>query len=460
MISEINDGKYDRCIEPSDWRYSSAILGMKEYLDFIYSEKYEIQDDCLLYNSHEILEDKYLDFVEYKYPEEMYHKCVENKLNSDDFSDDDIKLVNEKLNGNSVMKKLFKGIKFDGSNKSEIIKIIDENRTNIIKETFRNKMNLYRNFCNTNALFNDKQDSCRLLGYNIDAGKKGKSISYNFNTSKSYSQDFQEFDFITFAFSGNRESFFINDNSTIDNIVKTNTVFHRTLENQKDNNMKNARGVLLSAIIESAEFIDYDVEVIQKNIDKSYFETLFLKKDSIDILKKMKDKVDYKIFDFSYKITDKYYINVLKKVMDCIINQVFLDELIELFIKKKDRSYLVKQLISINVLIRGGEEKMKKSMQGAYACAKRIMDNSNIQSNKIQSYKNKLVSAVIFKDYDRVCQILLQLSNYSNVKFDFVYDLFEDFEGNKELAYTFINTLGNYDKGIDNNNKTGGKGNE
>ena len=237
-----------------------------------------------------ISEDKYLDFVEYKYPEEMYHKCVEDKLNSDDFSDDDIKFVNEKLNGNTIMKNLFKGIKFDGSNKSEIIKIIYENRTNIIKETFRNKMNLYRNFCNTNALFNDKQDSCRLLGYNIDTGKKGKSISYNFDTSKSYSQDFQEFDFIPFAFSGNREFFFINDNATIDNIVKTNTVFHRTLENQKDNNMKNARGVLMSAIIESAEFLDYDVEVIQKNIDKSYFETLFLRKDSINILKKMKNK--------------------------------------------------------------------------------------------------------------------------------------------------------------------------
>ena len=50
MISEINDGNYDRCIEPSDWRYSSVIVGMKEYLDFIYSEKYEKQEECLLYN--------------------------------------------------------------------------------------------------------------------------------------------------------------------------------------------------------------------------------------------------------------------------------------------------------------------------------------------------------------------------------------------------------------------------
>ena len=47
----------------------------------------------------------------------------------------------------------------------------------------------------------------------------------------------------------------------------------------------------------------------------------------------------------------------------------------------------------------------------------------------------------MFKDYDRYCQVLLQLSNYSGVAFDFVYDLFEDFEKNKDVAYTFINAL-------------------
>ena len=82
---------------------------------------------------------------------------------------------------------------------------------------------------------------------------------------------------------------------------------------------------------------------------------------------------------------------------------------------------------------------MKQSMKGAYACAKKVA--ADLPENKRVSYRQKLTSAVIFKDYDRCCQILLQLSNYTNIAFDFVYDLFEDFEKNKDIVYTFINAL-------------------
>ena len=61
--------------------------------------------------------------------------------------------------------------------------------------------------------------------------------------------------------------------------------------------------------------------------------------------------------------------------------------------------------------------------------------------NKVNSYKQKLISAITFKDYDRFCEILLQLSSYSGVVFYFAYDLFQDFEENKNIAYTFINAL-------------------
>ena len=36
---------------------------------------------------------------------------------------------------------------------------------------------------------------------------------------------------------------------------------------------------------------------------------------------------------------------------------------------------------------------------------------------------------------------MLNLSNNVDEPFDFAYDLFEDFEKNKELAYTFVNAL-------------------
>ena len=89
---------------------------------------------------------------------------------------------------------------------------------------------------------------------------------------------------------------------------------------------------------------------------------------------------------------------------------------------------------------------MKDKLKGAFACAKKVA--VSIEQNKIDSYRQKLTSSIIFKDYDRACQILLQLSNYSNVEFGFVYDLFDDFENNKDLAYTFINALSKENKKI------------
>ena len=146
------------------------------------------------------------------------------------------------------------------------------------------------------------------------------------------------------------------------------------------------------------------------------------------------------------KIADNYYLDVQKKVTECILNLVRTDELIEFFLKQDMRrdkkyssEYLVSLLIQINNLICKGGEKLNQSMRGAYACAKAVV--KAVPENKRIAYRQKLTSAVVFKDYDRYCQVLLQLSNYSGVAFDFVYDLFEDFEKNKDVAYTFINAL-------------------
>jgi CRISPR-associated protein Cst1 len=91
-------------------------------------------------------------------------------------------------------------------------------------------------------------------------------------------------------------------------------------------------------------------------------------------------------------------------------------------------------------LIKKGDEEMNKDMKGAYACAKKV--NETIEANKVESYKQKLLNSIIFNDKDRTCQILMQLSAYSKVNFDFAYSIFEDFDKNKEIVYTFINALG------------------
>ncbi len=349
-----------------------------------------------------------------------------------------------------------KKIKANKENKKEILDLIDKNRNEIIKETFSN---MYDNYANKYQLFNGKQKFCRLLGYCIDVGRKGKSTGFNFNTNSFVGQDDIEMDFVIFSFNGDRESFFINDNSTIENIEKTNNSFKSKILNDlkdlnKETKIKRPRYSLFKGIIESSDFINRDVEVIIKNRDNGYFETLYLRKESIDIFKNFtKCNISYKDLCTSHKVTDKYYIDIEKVVTDSIVNNIYLDNLIETLLKA-DRGLLVSQLIKVNQLIRGGKN-MNEKLKGAYKCAKQVsafMKEKKLE-NKIDTYKQKLTSAIIFKDYDRVYQILLQLSNYVDIEFGFVYDLYDDFEENKDLVYTFINALSKKPNKELNNNK-------
>ena len=43
------------------------------------------------------------------------------------------------------------------------------------------------------------------------------------------------------------------------------------------------------------------------------------------------------------------------------------------------------------------------------------------KENKIRSYRQKLISAITFHDYDRVNEILLQLSDYVAISYPFIY---------------------------------------
>ena len=100
--------------------------------------------------------------------------------------------------------------------------IIDQNREEIICETFEIKIICIKNYCNPNQLFKDKTRMLQVKWYYIDMPKKGKSISYAFDKSNYVGNDIPEFDFIPFAFSGCREKFFINDNVDLNRLQKTN----------------------------------------------------------------------------------------------------------------------------------------------------------------------------------------------------------------------------------------------
>ena len=460
-----NNTDFNVKLEPSDWRFSAAIVGLLEYFEYIdtLETSYKVEDEYILYNSELITKENYLKFLEKKYGENLHHKYVELNLehyNQDNNENDNtyiIKSINEKLSGNTIMKKIFKKIKFDGTNRDEILSLVNKHREELILETFRNKSDMYKNYCNTNQLFNENQKYCRLVGYYIDAPKKGKSTGFGFNMSSFVGQDIQEFDFIPFAFINDRESLFINDNYEINRLTSAKQVFQEKIkadiENlELENKYRGIKYSLFKGIIESSDFIEYDVEVIVKDRDKDYFETLYIRKQSIDILKKINErKIDYNSLCFSYKINDNYYIDIYKKVMECILNNTLLDDVIDLLLKEKKNYYTVYQLININDLIRGEKIMDDKIRKIIHACANEV--RNKIPENKLESYRQKLTSSIIFKDYDRVCQILLQLSGYSDVYFSFADELFMDFEKNKDIAYTFINALGKSNKFNENTNE-------
>lgn len=441
-------------VEPLDWRYSAAIVGLNEYLEWINASEWQLQSEYLEYNPELITESNYLRFVEHKYPDDMHHLLAEELIEVETPSEEQIKLVNEKLTANTVLKKIFGKTKYDGGNREQIKKLIDDNREEIIKETYRNKVNLYRNYCNTNQLFEPGKNCCRLLGYYVDLPKKGKSVSYNFEMANFVSEDTQIFDFIPFAFCGERDFYFINDNSNLKELIRTNTTLQNKIKDARENTKQegksiDSRQIFFQAIIESKDFLHHDIEVIHKDIEKTHFETLYLRKKSMDILQKFNegkaDKKPYKAFCFKVKINDKFYLDVFKEAMNCIVNLVLTDELINYFLKNNTNgnyTYVLYQLIKVNLWVKGETEEMTIGNKMAYACAKAIAEKKDkVPDNKLISFRQKLTSALTFEDYDRFCDILLNLSNYADEPLDFAYSLFEDFEKNKELAYTFVTAL-------------------
>ena len=446
------------CLEPFDWRYSAAIVGLRKYLEWLGVEESDltITEESLEYNKKYFTRRDFLKFAEFYFKNEMHHIAIEEILEEENPSETQIAYVNEKMKANKILKDLFKKIKFDGQNQAEIKKIINENREEIIYKTFQNKSNLYKNYCNPNQLFKDRQECCRLNGYYVDMPKKGKSISYAFDKLNYVGNDIPEFDFIPFAFSGGREKFFINDNFNLNYLQKTNDRWAYNVKLQKADSKMNTKKIFVDCIIRSYDLLKSDIEIIVKNPEHEYFETLYLRKESLRILKNMKPY--YKVFGFDKECQ----LDILNEVFDSVINFTLLDDTInELLKKSKDgkKSYVISKLLKINIEIKKeaeSMEEMKKSMKIAYACAKQIVHKRDgnklrISETKLKSYCTKLTNAIILDDYDQFQKILINLSNYAEVPLGFAYDLFEDFEKNKEIAYTFINGLNRYE----NNNQEG-----
>lgn len=473
MKEKISDRRYDTRMWPSDWRYSAAIVGLIRFFEFCNIDyrcgntEEQDKEDYIEYCSTDIqgenFKNQYLKFAESYFEEYMTHRKIEKILEKEELSEKEIEEVNKNMVAKSVCKSVFGKLKYSPEIKELILKLIEENRDKLIQEIYRNGTDTYAKFANTNKLFCNEEEKkvSRLIGYYVDLPKKGKSMSYNWNYDTYVANDIQEFDFIPFAFTKTRDSYFINNNSSIANLCKTNDKLQELLDEKNDNGLdRKPESIMFIAMQNSAPLLDYDVEIICKSKDNEYYSTLYLRKSAVEIFRRLESTFKGKniadIIEKPCKL-EKEYLPIQKLVIDSIINNIYLDSVIERILKDKERinkSFLVSTLIKINQLIYGGENmdiKSYKARRTAEEVSKRL------ESNKIKSYKQKLISAISFRDYDRFSEILLQFAAYAEVPFDFAYDLFDDFEANKNVAYAFVNGLNDNNYSSNNNNEKEGQ---
>lgn len=473
MKEKISDKRYDTRMWPSDWRYSAAIVGLIRFFEFCNIDyrcgntEEQDKEDYIEYCSTDIqgenFKNQYLKFAESYFEEYMTHRKIEKILEKEELSEKEIEEVNKNMVAKSVCKSVFGKLKYSAENKELILKLIEENRDKLIQEIYRNGTDTYAKFANTNKLFCNEEEKkvSRLIGYYVDLPKKGKSMSYNWNYDTYVANDIKEFDFIPFAFTKTRDSYFINNNSSIANLCKTNDKLQELLDEKNDNGLdRKPESIMFIAMQNSAPLLDYDVEIICKSKDNEYYSTLYLRKSAVEIFRRLESTFKGKniadIIEKPCKL-EKEYLPIQKLVIDSIINNIYLDSVIERILKDKEginKSFLVSTLIKINQLIYGGENmdiKSYKARKTAEEVSKRL------ESNKIKSYKQKLISAISFRDYDRFSEILLQFAAYAEVPFDFAYDLFDDFEANKNVAYAFVNGLNDNNYSSNNNNEKEGQ---
>ena len=456
MKTKIDYFDYDTLLQPTDWRFAAAVVGLCKYFDYFgidYKVLYDVEEkpdnyihgfDGIIYKSEDLTEEKYLELAENYFEKYMTHKNILNILESQEFSEEQIKLVNDLVKSKTVLKGLLGKTKFDGTNKDIFISTIEENRAEIIKNIFKNGNNLYKNYCNERLIFTEDNSTCRLRGYNVDKDRKTSNLGFCFSKESFENNDILEFDFIPFAFSNSdmRETYFVNNNFSIKSLTQTNYAFSNQLSNTENKDDKNK---LMLVLQNSKDYISYDVEIISKSQDKAYYETFFVR---LERLKKLRE-LSGKSLNFVKKINDDYWFNLEKEVYMRCLNNVLLDDVILMMLKFYFDDNAVKgyiksrtdMLIDINVSWKGNEimDEIKSAKSCGFLTSKKLIEMKS--SNKINSYKQKIISALCAHDYDRAKEIILSLSAYVGMEFSFFYTFLENAEENKDLAFAFASAL-------------------
>lgn len=464
--------EYDRRIFASDWRFSASIVGMARYFEKI-GKSFDYDEVYLYYNYEDVNNDAdedYFIFAERYYPDKMHHIKISKLLLKSKLTEAEEKelqqiLKNQNHKSNTIIKNTLGNLNIN--EKDKIIETINKNRLTLIENTFKNAKTAYAKFCNQGKIRTESGKVCRLIGYYVDISRKTKSLGFAFEDESRNYEDHIEFDYIPFAFTDSRESIFINNNYTIDLLLKTNNQLDRRI---KENDYENYRQSIFYSSYEGSGFINYDVEIIVKSQDKEFFESLFIRKEAIEIFERL-SKLDSfenikKALRISIRITDNYSLYMMEEVTSRIINLEFLDDFINFCLKEKEKKeekkeymrFLVSQLIKINreiynkhylkegkMTYYGGYNDVRKSAASirAYFKEKKI-------DKKIDTYRHKLIGSVVANDKDGFIQTMLQLSSYTATPFAFLHDLIADWDKNKNLAYDFINQLNYFEHKAEN----------
>lgn len=462
MKSKIDFDGYNTLLQPTEWRYAAATTGLVEYFKFnhisygVLSELEEKPEesvfgfDGILYNQEDITEERYLDFVEDHFKDDMTHIRILQMLENDEFTEEEIKAVNDMVKSKTVLKKLFGKTRFDGTNKQTVADIINNNRHEIIKSVFRYGKNLYSNYANSNLLLTASNPHCRLTGYTLDEGRKTRFLGFCFAKESYETNDIPEFDFIPFAFSNSDmyETFFVNNNFSVKDLVQTNKRVSEALAKDKRN--INSKRKFLRVLQQAYNYINYNVEIIMKSRESDYYSTMYVRVDRLKQLRNLSDKS----LDYLYMIANNYWLDVEREVYERCINNAFLDDIILQMLKiyfDKDVNKMVVRLrtdtlIDINEAWKG--DKVMDEIMDARRCGKKVSKKliEDNKKNKIRSYKHRIINALMANDYDSIKNLISRLSEETNLEFWFFYKLLDsngknNAEKYKDIIYAFTNAI-------------------
>lgn len=448
-MKEILDNGYIKLI-PSDWRYASAIVGLKRFFDTLDLKGYTFTSEEFIYNPEFLTEDNFAEFIDTWYGTKLkYNEALAILQSNDEFDNEKIKSINNLLNQNKILKDIFSINKFDGNNKSQIIDLIRENKNQFAINLFINMKTMYQKYCNKSSFMKEDVGICRLVGYYEDLGKKSKHVCWLFDKSTFTYEDCIEFDFVPFGFSYGLNSCFINCNYDLNSLFKVNDDLKR---NMNDKNNPDFADIISSI----TDLIEYNCEVIINKYTSSsdgtiensgYYETIFFLPKTV---KKIEESKQY-LEKLNFVKRKDEFINIKEMAYEYIVNSINLDRIIISLFKIDKTSFYIDNLIKINLIIneRNNEmdEKIKKVKASAYYVKQQL------KKNQVNAFKQKLISAVTYDDKDSVFAILTKLSDTSGVSLNFIYDILSDYNKNKNLVYSFINALSS-DDNSNTNNKT------